>query len=309
MLSRIDDLVLLAQVIDAGSFTAASRITGLQKSRLSRRIADLEAHLGVRLIERTSRSFRVTELGMQLYKHASSIRRENDEALALVENRLADPSGPLCIACPVVLAELIVSQIAIDFAAQYPQVQLTFDVISGMPDVEPDHYDLILRAAPSGLPDSEMIARQLMRTPYDLIASPEWIAAAGHPASVNELDGLDGIGWWQIGTTPRWHLLLDDGTEYNLPIRPRLLTNNLLVARQAAMAGLGMARLPKPMCEQALSDGRLRRVVPNVTSQPMVIYVVYPTRRSLTAAGRRFLEQLELRLTSFVRDHSSMTDG
>lgn len=304
MSSRIDDLALLALVVEAGSFTAASRVTGIQKSRLSRRIADLETNLGVRLIERTSRSFHVTELGMLLYRHGASIRTESEAALALAQNALAAPTGPLCIACPVVLAEMIVGDVAISFATEHPQVQLTFDVVNGLPNDRPDRYDMIFRAATGDLPDSEMIARQIMRTPYKLVASPAWMATAGHIASIDDLAGLDGIGWWQIGSAAHWDLRLADGSGCDLPIRPRFLTNNLRVARQAALAGLGMARLPLPLCQDDLASGELQLVLPGLAPPPMVIYVAYPTRRSLTAAGRKFLAYLETRLALFFDDSS-----
>lgn len=131
--------MLLSQLADAGSFTAASRATGVTKSRLSRRLAELEASLGIRLIERTSRSFRVTELGLQLCRYGATIRSESEAAMAFVQNSLAEPRGPLCIACPVVLSELVIGQVAARFARDFPDVQLTFDATSGLPNVELDH--------------------------------------------------------------------------------------------------------------------------------------------------------------------------
>lgn len=304
MLRLTDDLVLLSQLVEAGSFTAASRLTGITKSRLSRRLLELEDALGVRLIERNSRSFHVTELGLKLYKYGSLIRSQGDAALALVQGALGEPAGTLCVACPIVLSELIVGQVAASFAIRYPRVQVTFDVTTGLPNVEADHYDLFFRASPSGLPDSERVARQLLLTPYELVASPAWIAGAGFPKEPSELEGLEGIGWWQIGTTPRWRLHGGSGEQIDIAIHPRFQTNNLAVARMAALSGLGMARLPRPICHADIVAGRLNRVLRSHTPDSMGIYVVYPTRRSLTPAGRLFLEELEQTLSQSMRDNN-----
>jgi DNA-binding transcriptional LysR family regulator len=303
LLRLTEDLVLLAQLVEAGSFTAASRLTGITKSRLSRRLLELEEALGVRLIERTSRSFHATELALKLVQYGAQIRGQGDAALSLVQSALGEPSGTLCVACPVVLAELMVGQVAASFGRRYPKVQVTFDVTTGLPNVEADHYDLFFRASPSGLPDSERIARQLLLTPYELVASPEWLAAAGSPREPADLQGLEGIGWWQIGATPRWRLHNNSGEQLDIAIRPRFQTNNLAVARMAAIAGVGMARLPRPICSADLLSGRLVRVLSNYAPESMGIYVVYPTRKSLTPAGRLFLEEVEAALGQFMKDN------
>jgi DNA-binding transcriptional LysR family regulator len=293
MLSVVDDLALLSQVIDAGGFTAASRATGISKSLLSRRIRALEAHLGLELIHRSSRRFQVTEIGLQLYRHGAAIRAEGDAAVSSVQEVLSEPRGPLRVACPVVLAELAIGGLAARFAATYPLVQLTFNVISGLPDNPlPEYYDLVIRPSPTGLPSSETVARQLMATPYELVASPRWLAAAKHPRRPADLSGRDGIGWWQIGDAPHWRLQGADGTPAEIVIRPRFLTNNLAVARTAALAGLGMARLPEPICARDLAASRLRRVLADYAPPPMTVYATYSSRRSLSVAGQRFLNEL-----------------
>src|SRR6185295_606716 len=113
MVGRVDDLILLTCVVDAGSFTAASAATGLPKSLLSRRIAQLEAELGVCLIERSTRSFHVTDIGNRLYHHGCCIRDERDSALSVVNEVLVHPSGALSIVCPVLLAEAVIGEIAV----------------------------------------------------------------------------------------------------------------------------------------------------------------------------------------------------
>jgi DNA-binding transcriptional LysR family regulator len=301
MLRRVDDLILLTQVVEAGSFTAASKITGIPKARLSRRIGDLESELGVRLIERTTRSFRITDVGRRLYRHGCTIRSEGEAAQALINDLVLSPSGALNIACPVVLAEEVIGAAAIEFADRYRQVELTFDVVNGAPHILPEHYDLMFLPSNGALRDSSIVAKLIMRTPYELVATADWIKNAGHPERAADLDGLAGIGWWQVGSKPRWRLHDGHGHEFDVAIRPSVRTNNLGVARQAALTGLGMARLPQPLCQRDIKAGRLHRVVPHLSAEAMHIYVAYPSRQSLTTAGRAFLEILDHHVQKFLK--------
>jgi DNA-binding transcriptional LysR family regulator len=300
MLRRVDDLILLTQVVEAGSFTAASKATGISKARLSRRIGDLEIELGVRLIERTTRSFRITDVGRRLYGHGCTIRTESEAARALVNGVVLNPSGALNIACPVVLAEQVVNAAAVEFADRYREVELTFDVVNGEPNITPEHYDLMFLPSNGSLRDSSIVAKLLMRTPFELVANEEWIKSVGTPRCAADLEGLSGIGWWQVGIKPKWKLHDEAGREYDVSISPRVRTNNLTVVHQAALKGLGMARLPQPLCLPDLRTGRLKRVVPELSAEAMHIYVAYASRQSLTTAGRAFLDILDRHIQSYL---------
>jgi DNA-binding transcriptional LysR family regulator len=289
-----DDLILLSQVADAGSFSAAARVTGIQKARLSRRIAMLESALGVRLIERTTRSFRVTDVGEQLRTVGSSMLEQAELARSLVNNVSTTPSGVLSIACPVVLAELFISTAAVSFAKAYPDVRVTFDVVTYDEETQIGRYDIILLPAMDGrLRDSTTVTRRVMLTPFEVVATPQWIEEAGHPSSMADLEGKTGIGWWNGEMGSHWTLQNEAGETANINVVPSFVTNNLVVARVAALNGLGMARLPRVLCMEAMEVGLLQRVVPDISLAPITVYVGYPSRRSLTAAGRAFLAILE----------------
>ncbi|MGV1683870.1 LysR substrate-binding domain-containing protein [Sphingopyxis sp. NJF-3] len=303
-MTRADDLILLAHLIEKGSFSRASAAAGVSKSFLSRRIAELEVDLDVRLIERTTRTFYVTDMGRQLYQHACALREAREAALALVDARLAQPTGPLCVVCPVVLAETLIGDIAISYAAMFPEVHLTFDVVSSLPNVLPEHYDITFVPSYGSLPDSAMIARRILRTPYILAAAPGWMAEAGIIRGWRDLQDREGIGWWQAGTKPIWNLLDTNGDPIELHIRPTLQTNNLQIAQGAAVAGLGMARLPLQLCRDDLESGKLVEVLPGVTPRPIIIHVAYPSRRSLNAAGRAFLALLDEKAQDQFRDYN-----
>ena len=127
-MGNVDDLTLLAEVIEAGSISAASRKTGIPKSRLSRRIEDLESQLGVQLINRGPRSFSVTEIGLSIMRSGQRIREEWESVKALAQDSGTHPSGKLRIACPEVLTEMFVGEFATNFAVDYPDVRITLDI-------------------------------------------------------------------------------------------------------------------------------------------------------------------------------------
>jgi DNA-binding transcriptional LysR family regulator len=295
-----NDLALLALVIESGGFTRASRVSGITTSKLSRRISELERQLGVQLIDRNSRHFSVTAVGMDLYRHGAAIRTEGQAALDLAQETLSEPRGPLRVACPIVLAQLVVGEISARFAQRYPAVQLTVDVTDGTLTMQLDRHDIVLCAALSGLPSSDVIARQIMLTPYEVVASPEWLDTTAPLKKPQDLANLDAIGWWDSAHAPRWTLSGADGATIDVPIHPRFVTNNLIVARSAALSGLGMARLPRPLCVADLTSGSLRRVLPEWSPAPMAIFAVYPSRRSLTVTGRSFLDRLNEGLAAWL---------
>jgi DNA-binding transcriptional LysR family regulator len=297
-----NDLALLALVIESGGFTRASRASGVTTSKLSRRINELERQLGVQLIDRNARHFSVTSLGMDLYRHGAAIRMEGQAALDVAEAMLSEPRGPLRVACPIVLAQLAVGDISAQFAKQYPAVQLTVNVTDGTFASQLDRHDIVLCGAMNGLPNSDIVARKIMLTPYEVVASPEWLKAAGPLRKPQDLASHDAIGWWDSAYAPHWTLHRGTEEEFDVPIRARFLTNNLSVARSAALSGLGMARLPRPVCIGDMKSGALQRVLDDWAPAPMAIFAVYPSRRSLAATGRSFLEHLGAGLALWLKE-------
>jgi len=292
-----DDLVMLSLIVEAGGLTRASSVSGTTKSRLSRRLAELERNLGVNLIDRTSRRFEPTPIGLELAKRGAAILAEGAAALKVAHNSLAAPSGALRVSCPAILAVNPISGFTVGFCRRYPDVHLTFDISDGTKAPNFDGYDIILSAAIEQLPDSEVIARKVMVSRYELVAAPDWLEARGplnHPA---DLAGCSGIGWWDGGQLTRFRLFSDQGAVEEVSVQPSLTTNNLLVAQAAALAGLGMARLPHRLCAEALRDGRLVVVLRGWRPFDVSIYALYKTRRSLTLAGKRYLDEL----TGFLR--------
>lgn len=297
-----EDLALLSLVVESGGFTAASKVSGLTKSFLSRRIVELETRLGVRLIDRTSRRFAATPVGLELRERGAAIRAEGLAALNIARDSATTPRGALRVACPGALADLVVGRLCVDFAERFPAVTMTIDVISASRIPAMDGYDIVLAAAIETLPDSATVARRLMRTDYELVASPDWLSRKGVIGEPADLERSDGIGWWDDGSNPRWQLEDRLGRTCDLQVRPRFRTNHLHVARTAALKGMGLARLPRPLCFQDLVNGSLHRALQGWWPQPVSIFAVYPARSSLTVAGRVFIADLVTKLSRLTLD-------
>ncbi|WP_414475980.1 LysR substrate-binding domain-containing protein [Microvirga sp. M2] len=294
------DLALLSLVVEAGSFSKASLISGMTKSRISRRINQLETQLGVRLVDRSSRRFNPTPIGVELARHGDVIRNESDAALQLAQDTLAEPRGRLRVACPGALATLVVGSFCVDFARSYPHVTITVDAIDGARFPTNDGYDIILLITRNALPSSEMIARRLVDIGYEIVASPEWIEDCGPISSVKDLAGRSAIGWWNEGVQAKWRLTTPQNTEIELPVVARLLTNNKLIAREAAVQGLGMACLPTRLTNSLKQRGLLQVVLPGCKPRDVTVYALYRNKRSLLFAGRMFLDELTQRLKVWI---------
>lgn len=295
MISIVDELLLLAEVIEAGGFRQAGSRTRLTRSLLSRRIAALEKRLGVSLLMRNTRNFGVTEVGVRLYEQAQLIRAATRSAMTIAEDSLGSPAGLLRVACPIALSQGFVGAVAISFARAHPLVRLCLSTTSGTPDSlnERHHYDLVIYPSTRPLPDSDYVARHLVSSPYMLAASPNLVGTLEEKPGVQCLDGLSAIGWNTSEATTIWHLIDPDANDIEVQLPVRFAANNLLTMRDATIAGLGVARLPRSICQQDIQDGRLRALLPEWTLAPMEIYVIYPSRRRLSLAGQTFITALQ----------------
>ena len=291
----VDDLIALVLVVEAGGFNAASTRHGIPVSRLSRRIAALEKRLGVSLLVRSSRRFKVTEVGERLYQHGLAIRTETRNALAVAQDSLNEPSGHLRVSCPVAMATGLVGLLCIEFVKRHPKVSLTLDSTDGRPSASGEAADLLIRPSIDALPDSSMVSRKLGDFPYVLVAAAELYESLGRPATPAALAALPdcpAIGW-TFGPHPsHWTLRGPDDAEVELNVQARFTSDSLLQIHQAALAGIGFARLPVTLCTADLEQGRLCLVAPGWAPPTIAIHVLYPSRRDLTRAGREFLALL-----------------
>ncbi|MGC2775803.1 MAG: LysR substrate-binding domain-containing protein [Bradyrhizobium sp.] len=289
----VDDLTLLVEIVRAGSLSAASRKTGIPKSSLSRRIGDLEKELGVHLLYRGPRNFSVTEIGLAIYERSEKIKDELESIKSLVDESVSRPTGALRISCPAVLTERLVSDFAIGFSIANPDVRVTLDSSIGAFNPLIGDYDLAIHPAREDImTDSDLVRQKLVSADYRLVAAPDFLDGLGPIEAPCDLENAPGIGWAADSFTSRWRLLTRAGDANDLSVNLRFSANNLNVIRQATLSGLGLARLPVALCDADLREGRLALPLPEWAPPAVTIYALYPSRKSLTLAGRLFISGL-----------------
>lgn len=308
-----DDLALFAQVVEAGSFTAAASRLGCPKSTVSRRLSALEARLGERLLQRTTRRLSLTELGTAVLEHARQVVAETDSVLALAQSRQARPSGLLRVSMPADIALLALHQALADFVQAHPAITLELDLSPRKVDLLAENYDLALRMGP--LPDDAFLsARRLASFTGGLYASPGWVQAHGLPGHPQDLTDparrtpVQALALGRPGAPPpRWQLrrqaaAVSAGTGPATPAEApweglpahRVLANSPVMLVSLAQAGLGVALLTELVVRDAVQAGTLLRLLPDWHHAPVPAWAVFPERRLMPAKTRALIEVLDL---------------
>lgn len=291
-MSDLNDLYYYAQVVEHGGFAPAGRALNIPKSKLSRRIAVLEARLGVRLIQRSTRRFNVTEIGQAYYARCKAMLIEAEAAQTLIDNAHAEPCGTLRLACPVALLHACLGRMLIDFTQRHPQVGLQIVTLNRPADVIGEGFDLALRVRPPPLEDSDLALRILGEAPQLLVAAPVLCERRLEPRTPAELAEWPTLGHGPAMERYAWKLAGPGGETVAQPHAPRFTATDLLTLRDAAVAGLGVVQLPALLIGEALAEGRLRRVLPDWAPPAEIIHAVFPTRRGLIPAVRALIDHL-----------------
>jgi DNA-binding transcriptional LysR family regulator len=297
----LDDLALFARVVEAGGFSAASRATRIPKSRLSRRVGQLEERLGVRLIQRNARSFAVTPIGETVYDHAQKMLSEADAATAAVSEVLSEPAGIVRISTSVMIGELVLADLIADFLLLYPKVKIVLNLSDRFVDLAAERFDLAIRASSAPLADSTLVARRIWSTQLITVASPGFLAQHGTPATPRDLANAPCISLGTADAALKWNFEDATGGVVEIGCEPRLVVDNLIAAAQAAARGLGFAHVPDYTCHRELAEGRLIEVLADWAPKPGPIHAVYPSRRGQTSATRLLIEFLAARLGDIQR--------
>lgn len=288
----LNDLALFAAVAQHGSFTAAARALSIPKSRASRRIADLEKRLGIRLLQRSTRAVHVTDVGKAFQAHCEAMTRAARAALEVAEHAGDRPSGRLLVSCPAGVAHLFLAKLLPKFLKAYPDVRLKLDLTNRRVDVIREGYDIALRVR-SVLDDSELALRHFGVSEQLLVGSPDFVAAHGPFRDLAALRGVRGMGPAGIGgEPPRWRLHRVDGSTMDVEYLPVLITEDVYLLHEAALRGTGLAQVPFNMCAAAIRDGRLVEILPDHRLSLHQVHAVFPSRRGMVPAVRAFMEFL-----------------
>ena len=276
-------LVIYERVVREGSFTAAAKALGLGKSTVSERITRLESDLGVRLLQRTTRSLRPTEDGAAFYERCQRVVAELRDAESALF-RSGEPRGRLRVTCPRLFAYAFLGPVIQQMLQRYPQVDVDLVLAERSVDLVEEGFDLALRIG--RLPDSSLVVRKLGAAPMIYAASPAYLDDRGRPEVPGDLDrhdlivvGREGPVQWPFPSGPR-------------PVTGRVAVNSLVVARDLAMSGVGIAFLPAFQCAEALTRGLLEPVLTDQILPPMPVNALYPSNRHLSPRVRAFLDLL-----------------
>ena len=286
----LNDMLYFAEVAERGGFAAAGRALGLPKSRLSRRVAELEARLGVRLLQRTTRKLSLTEVGEIYLRHCSVMRDEALAAADAVAHMQVEPRGMLRITCPVTLAQSTLGYLIPRYMALYPQVKIDLRVTNRAVDLVEEGIDIALRVRPTLDDSGSLVIKQLGATCGHLLASPEQLRRQGIPSSTEDLARLDTVAMSSADGRSAWVLVGPEGREFVFQHQPRYMADDLQTLKLAVLAGTGISFLPENLSKAELQAQLLVPVLPGWAPKPGMVHAVFPSRRGQVPAVRGFLD-------------------
>ena len=288
-MDRLNAMTTFAQVVDSGSFSAAADRLGLSRAQVSKSVMQLEAHLGTRLLNRTTRSVGLTDSGRIYYERCREILEEVAEAEECAREDNAEPRGVLTVGAPTTFGRLHLQPLLPEFLARYPGVQLSLSLADRFIDVVGEGFDVAVRIAE--LEDSSLIARRIAPCRRVLCAAPEYLRRRGTPRVPQDLAIHACLVYSNELRADTWTLHGAAGVE-RVTVNGPVCADNGDVLCAAAEAGLGVTLLPTFIVGDALREGRLTHVLDDYCPPDLSINAVYPSRRLLAARVRAFVDFL-----------------
>lgn len=290
----LNDFFYFVQVVDRSGFTAAGRTLRIPKSTLSHRIRRLETELGVRLLNRTSRRFAMTDAGEEFYRHAVVMLQDAELAEGAIRHRLTEPTGTVRCTAAMATMQFAMCDIVADFLLRYPKVNVVVHATDRNVDIVGENYDVAIRAHSDPLPDSTLVQRALTPAPWLLFAGSAYLDANEAPKTPEDLRSHPSLFMMRTGVAPVWRLRRSGEAENEvvMPLTPRLLCDDMIALKQAAIAGLGVVALPGYVCREDVRLGVLRQVLPAWLAGDSTITALIPYRHGLLPSVRVFLDHL-----------------
>lgn len=306
----LNDLLYFVSVVRHQGFTAAARATGIEKTRLSRRVAELEKQLGVRLLQRTTRRIGLTEAGEQFYERCLAAVEEAEAAYESMANLRKEPVGIVRIACPPVLAQTYLAPILPAYLASHPKVSLHIEPTERDVDLIEERFDLALLARPQTDAMSGIVVRSLGTARKILVAASGFLREAGRPATPEEIPNFATLG--RSGDVRdgkvQWELSEASGKLCAVSHSPRLQTNDLRLQLETAIGGAGLALLPEPIVAMSIKTGLLEHVLQDWAGMPNRLSVAYPAPKGMLPSVRSLLDFLSEHLPAVIQARSVIAD-
>lgn len=291
MLTDLDDFYCFAQVVEHGGFSAAERATDIPKSKLSRRVYNLEERLGVRLIQRSSRHFAVTDIGMNIYRHAQVMTNAAQAAHDLVDYLSTTPRGLIKLSVPVSIAQNELAKILPQFLKQYPEIKVQIFISNRRVDLIDEGFDIALRVRANLDSDPNLVVRKFENIEQHLFASQAYLNEFGEPKHPEDLIQHRFLS--MSDEHAEQYLSLQHAEQLKkIKVTPTVLALDLMMLSQLAAAGSGITLLPDNVVQQWVDRGQLVKVLPQWKAAHGIFHMVYPSRRGLLPAVRVFIDYL-----------------
>jgi DNA-binding transcriptional LysR family regulator len=289
-MDRLRAFEVFVTVVSRGSFTRAADALDTSPANVTRYVNELEAHLGTRLLNRTSRKLSLTEGGETLYARCKSILDDVAETEGLVSSASVEPRGRLRINAPVSFGILHLAPLWPEFMRKYPGVELDVSLIDRVVDIVEEGYDLAIRISRAG--STSHAARKLATSRNILCASPAYLARYGYPAAPADLVEHRCIGYSYAATGNEWQLIDSERKAHTVKVNYHMHTNNGDTARAAALAGQGVIWQPTFLVGNDLRAGKLIQLLPDYRLPDIDVLALYPSRRHLSAKIRAMVDFL-----------------
>lgn len=286
---ELGDLQVFAKVVETESLTKAGAILGLPKSTISRRLSRLEEHFGVQLLHRSTRAVTATQDGALFFGYclrSLGVLRDGERAL---QNRKAVPQGVVRIAIPYVLGQSLIGPLLADFLEHYPDVRLVSVLSDDAVGLLKAGFDVALAVGPFA--DSELVAVKLGTTECGVFGAPGYFERKGMPQNHVELPRFDLLAAGTLDRRHRWSLHKGN-EEISVEFSPRLICNDLILLRQAALSELGIASLPAFLCKRDLAEGRLIEVLPGWQAADMAFFALFADPKGVPVRVRSLIDYL-----------------
>ncbi|OTG59457.1 LysR family transcriptional regulator [Acinetobacter sp. ANC 4204] len=300
-----DDYYYFYLVVKHGGFSAASEASNITKSKLSRRILDLEAKYNVNLIQRSTRHFKVTPLGQELFDECQQIIQQVETANNVLLKQKSEPQGLIKLSCPSVMMRYQIRSLLNQFLKQYPKVQVEMELTSRRVDVLHDDIDLAIRTNFTANEDSSIVVRDVVRTTHCLVASPELLQGRNIQFAT-ELNDFPTLALGVQKNQYQWLLHhIETQEQIVIPLTPRIKSNDVAGIYYSALDGLGIANLPYLTVEDDITTGRLVHILPDWCSNIGTVQLVYASRKG----QRLVMEKLIEHLVQGIRDFATNSKG
>jgi len=302
----LNDIYFFASVVQYGGFSAAARTIGVEKTRLSRRIAALEKRLGVRLLQRTTRALALTEAGQRFFERCVETVEGAQAAYDSVAELRREPAGLVRLSSPVLLTQRCLAHVLPGYMTVHPKVSVFVEATDRTVNVIEERFDIAIRAKPVIEDVAGLVAKTLGNSQRVLVVSPAFLDHYGHPENPADLPKFNTVASTDdiFDGGPRWKLTNLDNRTQNIELKPRLVTSDLRMRLQAAIRCIGIALLPEQVVAAPLKEGLVDRVLPQWSGAKNILHLVYPTPRGMLPSVRSLIDYLLIHVPAWLQERS-----